>query len=96
MDFWVVVSIYFFFHPYLGKIPILTKGSKPPTRFMLIVFCWFLFKGSRSNRQIVIKKKRMANREQRHFFSKCFENRKLYNSITKNNLVNSLTKSGSF
>ena len=57
MDFWVVVSNIFVFRPYLGKIPILTKGSKPPTRFMLIVFGWFLFKGSRSNRQIVIKKR---------------------------------------
>ena len=33
---WVVVSNIFYFHPYLGKIPILinifSKGLKPPTR----------------------------------------------------------------
>ena len=33
---WLVVSIFFNFHSYLGKIPILTyfsKGLKPPTRY---------------------------------------------------------------
>ena len=42
---WVVVSKIFNFHPYLGKIPILTtifqKGLKPPTRKELNG--WFYF-----------------------------------------------------
>ena len=38
---WVVVSNIFYFHPYLGKIPILTniyfsKGLKPPTSKVFI------------------------------------------------------------
>ena len=36
--YWVVISNIFYFHPYLGKIPILTNifqmWLKPPTRFM--------------------------------------------------------------
>ena len=39
---WVVVSNIFYFHPYLGKIPILTnifqQGLKPPTSWFLKIF----------------------------------------------------------
>ena len=38
--YWVVVSNVFYFHPYLGKIPMLTNifsnGLKPPTRIYLL------------------------------------------------------------
>ena len=43
--FWVVVSFFFNFQPYLGKIPILTNifpnGLKPPTSWMLKDFVFF-------------------------------------------------------
>ena len=63
--FWLVVSNIFYFHPYLGKIPILTfayfsKGLvQPPTSFdpRSLEVTFSPFKGSHFHRELTIPKK---------------------------------------